>query len=154
MTAHINLGSNIGDRRALLETAVARIEAALGVNCRRSAVIESEPWGYNSPNRFLNLGISIDAGEMTPFELHRLLQKIQSEISAEPHRTASGAYADRAIDIDLICMEQIVIDTAALTLPHPRMHLREFVLRPLAQLQPAWYHPLLGKTAAELLANL
>lgn len=154
MTAHINLGSNIGDRRALIETAVARIEAVLGCTCLRSDIIESEPWGYNSPNAFLNMGISIKTAELGPLELHRLLQQIQREISEAPHRTTSGGYADRPIDIDLICMEQAVVDTPELTLPHPRMHLREFVLRPLAQLQPAWHHPLLGKTAAELLASL
>lgn len=154
MTAHINLGSNIGDRRALLETAVARIEAALGCGCARSDIIESEPWGYDSPNAFLNIGITVESGALGPLELHRLLQQIQREISEAPHRTASGAYADRSIDIDLICMEQTVVDTPELTLPHPRMHLREFVLRPLAQLQPAWRHPLLGKTASELLAGL
>lgn len=154
MTAHINLGSNIGDRRALLETAVARIEAALGCGCLRSDIIESAPWGYDSPNAFLNIGITVESGTLGPLELHRLLQQIQREISEAPHRTASGAYADRPIDIDLICMEQTVVDTPELTLPHPRMHLREFVLRSLAQLQPAWRHPLLGKTAAELLAGL
>lgn len=154
MTAHINLGSNIGDRRALIETAVVRIEAALGCTSLRSDIIDSEPWGYDSSNRFLNLGITIESAGLGPLELHRMLQQIQREISEAPHRTASGAYADRVIDIDLICMEQTVVDTPELTLPHPRMHLREFVLRPLAQLQPAWHHPLLGKTAAELLASL
>lgn len=154
MTAHINLGSNIGDRRALLETAVARIEAALGHTCMRSDTIESEPWGFDSPNAFLNMGISIESAGLGPLELHRLLQQIQREISEAPHRTASGGYADRPIDIDLICMEQTVVDTEELTLPHPRMHLRDFVLQPLAQLHPAWRHPLLGKTAAELLAAL
>ncbi|MDE6438915.1 MAG: 2-amino-4-hydroxy-6-hydroxymethyldihydropteridine diphosphokinase, partial [Muribaculaceae bacterium] len=64
------------------------------------------------------------------------------------------SYADRLIDIDLICMEDIVTDTPALTLPHPRMHLRPFVLIPLCELSPQWVHPRLHMTAAGLLARL
>lgn len=152
--AHINIGSNIGDRRAHIERAVAEIESALSVRALRSDYIESEPWGYDSPNPYLNLGIAVDSGSMTPLELHRLLQQIQQGIDPAPHRRADGTYADRTIDIDLITVGQAVIDTPELTLPHPRMTRRSFVLQPIARIDPAWRHPLTGLTAAGHLALL
>lgn len=152
--AHINIGSNLGDRRALIDTAVARIESALGRPVRRAAMIESEPWGYCSPHSFLNLGIAVDAGDMDPHALLGLLREIEAEIAPASHREADGTYADRAIDIDLIALGQLTVDTPELTLPHPRMHLREFVLRPVAELEPTWRHPLLGLTAATLLRRM
>lgn len=153
-TAHINIGSNLGDRHAMIEQAVAAIERSLHSPARRSRYIETEPWGYTSPNRFLNLGISIDVGEIPPTELHRILNLIQTEINPGSHRDTRGGYADRAIDIDLIAVGEAVIDTDELTLPHPRMHLREFVLVPMAELEPEWIHPRLGATAEALLRDL
>lgn len=84
----------------------------------------------------------------------RRLQEIQSAIDPSPHRDADGRYIDRAIDIDLIAIGNWIVDTPDLTLPHPRMHLRDFVLIPLSALAPAWRHPLTGKTAEELLNEL
>lgn len=153
-TAHINIGSNLGNRRSLLETAVALIEKALDRPARRSVIIESEPWGYDSPNPFLNMGIAVECGNLSAVEVHSLLQKLQRSIDSSSHRTESGAYADRAIDIDLIAIGQEVVAIPELTLPHPRMHLREFVLRPMEELEPNWTHPLLGLTPAEMLQKL
>lgn len=144
MTCHINLGSNLGDRAAHIERAVAAIERATGCPARRSGFIESEPWGFDSPNRFLNLGIAIDT-DMPPHELLHTLQAVERSINPASHRDARGSYIDRAIDIDLIAVGEMVVETPELTLPHPRMHLREFVLEPMRQLDPAWTHPLLGK---------
>lgn len=152
--AHINIGSNIGDRRAHIERAVAEIESALSVTALRSDYIESEPWGYDSPNPYLNLGIAVAAQCLEPLALHRLLQQIQRGIDPAPHRRPDGTYADRTIDIDLIAVGQAVIDSPELTLPHPRMTMRPFVLRPIARIDPAWRHPLTGLTAVEHLALL
>ncbi len=84
----------------------------------------------------------------------RKLQEIQLSIDPSPHRDAEGRYIDRAIDIDLIAIDDWVVDTPDLTLPHPRMHLRDFVLIPLAGLAPTWRHPLTGKTATQHLSAL
>lgn len=155
MTAHINIGSNLGDSHALIEQAAAGIAllASGGTTMRRSGFIESEPWGFESPHRFINLGVEI-AADLSPEELLDRLQAIERIISAKSHRNAEGGYADRLIDIDLICVEQTVTDTPTLTLPHPRMHLRRFVLEPLMELSPQWIHPLLHKTPAQMLADL
>lgn len=155
MTAHINIGSNLGDSHALIEQAAAGIAllASEGSAMRCSGFIESEPWGFNSPHRFLNLGVEITT-DLPPHELLHRLQAIERAISSTPHRYADGSYTDRIIDIDLICMEQTVTDTPTLTLPHPRMHLRRFVLEPLMELSPQWIHPLLHKTPAQMLADL
>lgn len=153
-TAHINIGSNIGDRLALLREAVAAVERYFADNAVCSEPIESEPWGFESTNKFLNIGLNIEVGEMEPEEvLHRLLHA-QAEVDQSPHRNATGEYIDRIIDIDLIAIDNIVIDTAELTLPHPRMHLREFVLRPMVEILPQWHHPLLHHSAAELLERI
>ena len=152
--AHINIGSNIGDRRAALARAVAAVESTFGASARLSDIIESAPWGYHSDNAFLNLGLEIETGALPPLEVLRRLHEAQRSVSTTPHRRPDGSYADRVIDIDLIAIGDCVVDTPELTLPHPRMHLRRFVLVPMMQLSPAWRHPLTGLTAAEMAAML
>lgn len=158
---HINIGSNSGCRHALIERAAAAVASAAGGPVSCSAVIETEPWGFDSPNAFLNLGLMVErelppATDMRAFALTllRRLRAIERGIDPSPHRDASGGYIDRAIDIDLIAVGDLVMETPELTLPHPRMHEREFVLRPLAELDPLWRHPLLGLTGSELLSKL
>ncbi len=153
-TAYLNLGSNIGDRLLNLERAVAAIEArAGGAAVSRSSMIESDPWGYESARRFVNIGIAFPTA-LSPSGLLDLIIDIQSRLDPAPHRDAAGAYIDRRIDIDLIALDNLVVDTPRLTLPHPRMHLREFVLRPMMDLAPRWRHPLLGLTPAQMLSRL
>ena len=152
--AFINIGSNLGDRAALIERAVADIEALPGISdLRRDKPIESEPWGYDSTNPFLNLGITLSTS-MNAEELFMHLRDIERSISVTPHRKADGSYADRPIDIDLIAFGNVVCSTDYLTLPHPRMHLRSFVLEPISRMNPGWIHPLLNQSAAQMLASL
>lgn len=157
---YINIGSNKGDRAALIERAVAavsaRIDPAGRAVIRLSPVVESAPWGYESASPYLNVGMMAEMpGDACP-DPHSLLDMLldaEHSIDPSPHRDAAGRYTDRCIDIDLIAVDDLVIDTAHLTLPHPRMHLRHFVLAPMAHLDSAWRHPLLGLTAGEMLAD-
>lgn len=151
--AHINIGSNLGNRQANMARAVAGIVSLSPLPHRISTILESEPWGFETPNKFLNVGISIDTS-LSPTELFGRLQAIEQSISDVSHRTPSGSYADRLIDIDLICIDDLIISTPQLILPHPRMHLRDFVLKPLNELSPHWIHPILNLTPAQMLANL
>ena len=152
-TAYISLGSNIGDRHAHLERAVALISRLSSGDIVVSTPIETEPWGFDSPNGFVNMAMSIT----TTLEAEELLGKlleIQNSISPDSHRNPDGSYADRKIDIDLIAIDAEVLDTPSLELPHPRMHLRDFVLRPMAEIAPTWVHPLLGQTPSVMLGLL
>lgn len=157
--AHINIGSNLGDSRSLIERAVAEIALLTTAPLRRSGFIESPPWGYESPHGFLNIGVEIETA-ISPQQLLKRLLDIQDAISPLSHRTPDGTYADRLIDIDLIYYGEEHLDLPvtstlpALSLPHPRLHLRPFVLRPISELSPAWRHPLLHLSAAELLIRL
>lgn len=150
---YINIGSNQGDRETAIGRAVALIEHLCGSPARRSTIIESDPWGYESSNRFMNMGIVIMTS-MPPEKMLKSLLDIEKSISSASHRDGSGNYVDRIIDIDLIAYDDLIIDSESLTLPHPRMHLREFVLRPLALLWPDWRHPILDLTAQELLDSM
>ena len=159
--AHINIGSNLGNSRSAIERAVAGIALlAQGGTVRRSRLIESEPWGFESPRRFLNLGVEIETCH-APGELLERLLSLQNSICNASHRSEDGGYADRMIDIDLIYYDSEVIPESwpeagggAIVVPHPRMHMREFVLGPVAQLDPCWRHPVTGRTAAEMLSRL
>lgn len=103
MLAHINIGSNLGDSRSVIERAVAGIFSLSEGITRRSSFVESEPWGFESVNRFLNIGVEIETS-LPPERLLSCLQKIEKEISSASHRNADGSYRDRLIDIDLIFM--------------------------------------------------
>lgn len=150
-TAHFNIGSNLGNRLAQIGRAVALLEADLGATATVSEPIISEPWGFSSSHRFVNVGVNIDT-DLSPAELLEAAMRVERAIDPDGrHRTESGDYSDRRIDIDLICLGSTVSESAP-QLPHPRLHLREFVLRPLMQLLPQWRHPLLnGTTPAQLL---
>ncbi|MCM1355734.1 MAG: 2-amino-4-hydroxy-6-hydroxymethyldihydropteridine diphosphokinase [Staphylococcus sp.] len=161
---HINIGSNSGHREAFIELAVAAVSSVwAGCEVECSEVVETPPWGFDSPNPFLNVGVLVrvprgrwDSGatrEMIALAVLGQLLEIQRSIDPSPHRGADGSYIDRNIDIDLIAIADWVVETPALTLPHPRMHLREFVLQPMVQLDAAWCHPLYGKRVGEMLAE-
>ena len=152
-TAYINIGSNMGDRYGNISRAVALIMERVGADPNVSEPVESEPWGYESDQTFINVGLTLQSS-LEPHALLKILQSVEHEISPAPHRDASGAYIDRMIDIDLIACGQAVIDTPALTLPHPAMHLRRFVLIPMIELMPHWQHPQLGLTPSQMLARI
>ncbi len=154
----LNIGSNSGDRRAHLARAVAALISEplfAGATMRQSAIVESEPWGYASDAPYLNVGLAIDmpAKPDIPW-LHTLLDTIQTiehHLAATPHRNPDGSYRDRELDIDIIAIDNIVYSDSRLTIPHPRMHMRPFVLRPMAELAPDWRHPILGLSCTEML---
>lgn len=140
MRIHLNIGSNQGDREALIARAVALIADAFpGARITCSPCIETEPWGYESTHPFLNRGVMIDTQTvLSPEHVLDITQEIEQRIGhGAPHRNHDGTYCDRPIDIDIIDIDRIILHTAQLTLPHPKAHLRPFVMVPLRHLDPA-----------------
>lgn len=141
------LGSNAGDRRGLLEEAVRRLEA-WGRVVRQSSLYETEPWGFACETLFLNRVVVFETGLSPTDFLHRC-QETEKRLGRE--RPAGGPrYAPRPIDIDLLFCDSLVIDTPELTIPHPRISERRFVLVPLAEVMPDFVHPVLQRSVAAL----
>lgn len=136
---HINIGSNLGNRELNIARAVAMLRRLSAGDFRLSNSVESEPWGYASANRFLNVGVSFETN-LSPDELLSATQSIEREISGgnPRHRNPDGSYADRIIDLDIIFYSDNAFDSESLTLPHPRFRERDFVMRPLAQIDREW----------------
>lgn len=153
MRYYLNIGTNMGDRHGNISWAVAQIASRLQTEVVQSAPFESEPWGYESDNRFINVGVVLDS-EKEPQEVQSELHGIEVTMGSANHRHADGSYADRIIDIDVIAIDEMIIDSDTLTVPHPRMEQREFVLVPMEEIAPEWRHPKSGLTAAEMLAVL
>ncbi len=145
-----SLGSNLGDRLAQLESACDYLADVFG-GLRLSQVYETEPVGCpeGSP-RYLNACVEVET-DMPAEEILQLCLRIETELG----RTRSGEYGQaRTCDIDLICCGSETSQSATLTLPHPRAHEREFVLRPLCDLDPLLLLPGQTQTASQLLAAL
>lgn len=139
---HINIGSNLGNRYAQIEQAVAALEAEFSTTAQVSTPYESEAWGYESANRFINVGVNLRVdGSLTPLEIWRRIDGVAKSLCGDSHRNDRGGYIDRRLDIDLIAVEDKVVETEELQLPHPRMHLRPFVLVPMAEIWPEWKSP-------------
>jgi len=144
---YLGLGSNLGDRAGTLEQAVAEL-ARLGP-VTRSGWYETEPVGIGNAPRFLN-GVARLATELGAVELHERVTAIEVRLGRDPeHRTGS-----RTIDIDILLYGAQVIDLPRLTIPHPRLEERAFVLAPLAELAPDLCHPVLGLTVSRMLARV
>ena len=134
---YLGLGSNLGDRNAHIEQAIALIHERVGEVVHRSSFIETEPWGFESENKFLNAVILCET-ELTPRQLLKATQKIERELgrkkkSASSH--ISHLYKDRPIDIDILLYDDLTIDEPDLKIPHPLMEQRDFVMIPLREIQ-------------------
>lgn len=145
----IALGSNLGDRHAHLNFAVERLSGPIA-HLRVSSVIETEPVDVPSPQPSYLNAVAVGETDLEPEAVLRLLL----EIERERGRARPSLRAPRTLDLDLILFGDRHIDTAALTVPHPRFRERRFVLAPLAELAPEWRDPVSGATVSELLAQL
>ena len=152
MNYYLNIGSNIGDRRDNLYRAVVALAAGTG-GCAVSSIVESEPWGFESDNRFMNLGVSL-CSDMEPQQMLDRIHEIERRLGSASHRDEQGGYIDRVVDIDIVAIDDMVIDTPTLQVPHPHLPDRDFFLRPMMQLAPDWRHPVTGLTAAQMLEKM
>lgn len=148
VTAYISLGSNLGDRRANLEDALARLRAEPGVEVVRvSSYHETSPvGGPPGQGKYLNAAAELRT-KLVPLQLLRVLQAIENQMG----RVRAERFGPRNIDLDLLLHGTEVILSDDLTVPHPRMHERRFVLEPLAEIAPLAVHPVLQSTAKDLL---
>jgi 2-amino-4-hydroxy-6-hydroxymethyldihydropteridine diphosphokinase len=132
---YLGLGSNLGDCRKNLERAIRLIGDRVGQVTRQSSFIETEPWGFESPHKFMNAVILCETTR-SPREVLLLTQQIERDMG-RMKKSVSGGYADRAIDIDILLYDDVTIDEPDLKIPHPLMHQRDFVMLPLSEILDA-----------------
>ena len=132
---YLSLGSNLGDREEMLRRAIALIEERVGTVQRVSSFIETEPWGFESANPFLNAAVMVQT-TLAPLQCLRKTQQIERELGRKK-KSKGGIYHDRPIDIDLLLYGDQTISTPRLTIPHPHMFERDFVMIPLREILPS-----------------
>jgi len=147
ITSYLSLGSNLGDRAHNLQRALFMLQEKTGDIKRISNVYETASWGFKSDD-FLNICIELQT-ILSPESLLDAILKI--EIALGRKRSNSNGYKARSIDIDILYYGFEIVETTKLTLPHPELHLRHFVLKPLADIAPQFYHPILIKDTRNLL---
>ena len=132
---YLSLGSNLGDREDMLRRAITLIEERVGAVQRVSSFIETEPWGFESEHPFLNAAVMV-LTTLSPIECLDRTQQIERELGRKS-KSRDGKYHDRPIDIDLLLYGDQTVSTPRLTIPHPLMQERDFVMIPLREILPS-----------------
>ena len=156
---YLLIGGNQGNRQQIINNATNLIQQRIGFVAVSSHIYETEPWGdFQDPNTqpFLNIALLVHTN-LTPLQALSSALLIEKELGRQriglPSSSELRTYSSRPIDIDLIFFGNLVINTPTLALPHPRMHLRRFVLKPLCDIAPDYIHPLFNKTLNTLLSE-
>ena len=141
--AYLGLGSNLGDREANIRKAISLIGKKVGLVLRQSSMIETEPWGFESSNKFLNAVILCETPH-TPRPLLKVTQSIERQLGRRKKSSASRlpspsssspvSYSDRPIDIDILLYDDLTVNEPDLKIPHPLMQQRDFVMIPLQEI--------------------
>jgi 2-amino-4-hydroxy-6-hydroxymethyldihydropteridine diphosphokinase len=148
--AYIGIGSNLGDKVYQCETAISDIlRADQNKLLAKSSLLKTKPIGYTSQDWFINGVIKIET-DLEPLELLQVLKDIESRLG----RKEGFRWGPRAIDLDILLFDEEEIEMEGLQIPHPRLQERQFVLIPLAEIDPEVIHPVLKKTIRELLENI
>lgn len=134
MIYYLNLGSNLGNRLLHISRALKAIGEEFGPY-ETSHKVESDPWGFDSTNRFVNIGVAIES-DLEPEEMLRKLKEIEKSISHVGHRRPDGSYSDREIDIDIMATDGGEFHSETLNIPHPHLRERDFFMTPLKELAP------------------
>ena len=129
-TVYLSLGSNLGDRKATMRRAIGLLNERAGSVDRQSSFIETEPWGFESTNKFLNMCVRL-LTTLSPEQLLLATKQIERELG-RTQKSVNGQYHDRPIDIDILMYDDVHLDSDDLTLPH--MQEREFVMKPLREI--------------------
>ena len=149
--AYLGLGTNIGNKRRNMITAAALLAERVGDVLALSGFYETEPWGFESENFFLNAAVKLKTS-FSPLELLQITQQIEKELGRA--EKSNGVYHDRIIDIDILLYDNEVLQIPGLTLPHPLMHERKFVMDPLSEIAPFVVHPVLKERIINLKERL
>lgn len=146
---YLGLGSNLGDRQRNLEMAVDLLQDhSINVD-QASPVYITAPWGFKSENNFLNLVVRVTTGA-DPTGLLEIARKMEKKMG---RHSGGKDYSDRIIDIDILFYGNRIISTRPLIIPHPLLHKRIFVLKPMSDIAPGFIHPVFNKSIAQLLAE-
>lgn len=135
----------------MIDTAIQLIDVRIGAVIKISSYYETEPWGFQADQNFVNAVIRIDTAT-DPITIIKELLDIEKELGRK--RTQTPHYESRVLDLDIIAVDNQVIKTDDLCVPHPKMHLRAFVLIPFSEIEPNWRHPLINKRLDELIRLL
>ena len=149
--AYLGLGTNVGNKRRNMITAAALLADRVGDILALSGFYETEPWGFESENFFLNAAVKLKTS-FSPLEVLQITQQIEKELGRT--EKSNGVYHDRIIDIDILLYGDEVLQIPELTLPHPLMHERKFVMDPLAEIAPFVVHPVLKERIIDLKERL
>jgi 2-amino-4-hydroxy-6-hydroxymethyldihydropteridine diphosphokinase len=149
MNAILAIGTNIGPREENLKEAVIKIKKYIGSVIELSSVYETEPWGFNTEDQFLNMVVMVNTG-LSPAVL---LEKVQLVETLMGRVKSEIQYTSRVIDIDILFFGDQVVNEWNLIIPHPHIQKRRFVLVPLCEIAPELIHPVLNKTVATLLES-
>lgn len=149
---YLGLGSNLGDRGENLHHAIDKIEERIGEIVATSAFYVTDPAGFVSENQFLNAACLVKT-PLSPFEVLTITQGIEKEMGRQV-KSQNNIYIDRIIDIDILLYDNEVIDTDILTIPHPNMNNRPFVILPLSEIAAQVVHPILNKTIEGIWSEL
>lgn len=147
-TVYLGLGTNLGNKEANLRTAIYKLQERIGKQVSLSSFYETAPWGFESDHSFLNAAIGLETS-LSPIEILHITQEIEKELG-RTKKSVNGSYSDRLIDIDILLYDTLVLQIPELTIPHPLMTERDFVMKPLIEIAGNVIHPTREKTLSEL----